>query len=93
MPGADGRQCAVSSGWCLHGDHPVAASAHRRTRRRQFPHEPLDAIVSPELRYTPSCYAFARPDYDAGSLPHSVAVGDFDGDADLDLAVANDLLV
>ena len=32
---------------------------------------------------------YARIDYPAGSIPVSAAVGDLDGDGDLDLAVAN----
>jgi VCBS repeat-containing protein len=33
----------------------------------------------------------AATNFDAGEFPRSVAVGDFDGDSDLDLAVANDV--
>jgi hypothetical protein len=46
------------------------------------------ALLNPEAAVQPVSFG-AKTDFGTGSLPFSVAVGDFNGDGKLDLAVAN----
>src|SRR5713101_2887005 len=48
----------------------------------------LGGLLKPEAAVQPVSFG-AKTDFGTGSFPFSVAVGDFNGDGKLDLAVAN----
>jgi VCBS repeat protein/FG-GAP repeat protein len=55
----------------------------------QNPGAPLSNVAYFEVTNPTTSISFTKTDYAAGSNPHSVAVGDFNGDGKLDLALAN----
>jgi hypothetical protein len=49
----------------------------------------LSGLSIPEPVYSQASYVFSQAQFPTGATPYSVAVGDFNGDGRLDLAVAN----
>ena len=85
-------QKTVGDGRCAASAFSVAPAASARARRSAFAAAVLLTVLvlGSSATTEPQSVSFiARRDFAAGSVPNSVAVGDFNGDGVQDLAVAN----